>query len=48
VLSHFFGLHASINSFSQLVIRRDDGGEESSRSGKGTRWPIMTGAKAVL
>jgi type VI secretion system protein ImpG len=48
VLSHFFGLHASINSFSQLVIRRDDGGEESSRGGKGTRWPIMTGAKAVL
>jgi type VI secretion system protein ImpG len=48
VLSHFFGLHASINSFSRLVVRRDDGGDGRSRDEKGTRWPVMIGAKAVL
>ena len=41
VLSHFFGLHASINSFSRLVVR-------GAGDTKGMQWPIMTGAKAVL
>lgn len=43
VLSHFFALHASINSFSRLVVRRDDPNDT-----KGIQWPVMTGGKAVL
>jgi type VI secretion system protein ImpG len=42
VLRHYFGLYASVNSFTQLVIRRD-GGE-----GIWKRWPPMAGASAVL
>jgi type VI secretion system protein ImpG len=48
VLSRFFGLHASINSFSQLVVHKDDGGDGRSRGEKGMRWPMMPGAKPVL
>jgi type VI secretion system protein ImpG len=48
VLSHFFGLHASINSFTQLIVQRDDGGDARFHDRKGTQWPIMPGAKAVL
>ncbi|MEA2237475.1 MAG: type secretion system protein ImpG [Thermoanaerobaculia bacterium] len=48
VLSHFFALHASINSFSQVVVHRDDEGDGRSRDQKGMRWPVMIGAKAVL
>jgi type VI secretion system protein ImpG len=42
VLNHFFALHASMNSFTQLVIRRE-GREEGWKT-----WPPMPGAKAVL
>lgn len=48
VLSHFFGLHTSINSFSQLVVRRDDAGDARVLDTKGVQWPIMPGVKAVL
>ena len=47
VLSRFFGLHASINSFSQLVVHRD-GVDTTRDDSKGMQWPIMTGGKAVL
>jgi len=47
VLSRFFGLHASINSFSQLVVQRDDGGDRRFHDKKGMQWPIMTGGKPV-
>lgn len=36
VLSRFFGLHASINSFSQLTVKGMQ------------QWPVMSGGKAVL
>ena len=48
VLSHFFGLHASINSFTQLVMNRHDEDDARARREMGVRWPIMTGAKPVL
>ncbi|HYH10582.1 MAG TPA: type VI secretion system baseplate subunit TssF [Thermoanaerobaculia bacterium] len=49
VLSHFFGLHASINSFTQLEVRR--AGTERNvtlEPGKGQQWPLMPGSRAVL
>ncbi len=42
VLSRFFALHASVNSFTQLVVRR------LGREGEWKRWPPMAGAKSVL
>lgn len=42
VLSRFFGLHASTNSFTQLVMAR------VAREGEPNRWPPMAGGKAVL
>jgi type VI secretion system protein ImpG len=49
VLSHFLGLHASINSFTQLVIRREgDERDAASEEAKGRRWPVMVGGRAVL
>lgn len=42
VLSRFFGLHASTNSFTQLVMTR------VAREGEPNRWPPMAGGKAVL
>lgn len=42
VLNHFFALYASINSFSQLVIKR------TTREGEWKRWPPMAGARPVL
>jgi len=49
VLSQFLALHASINSFTQLVIRRE-GDERSAASEevKGRQWPVMVGGRAVL
>jgi type VI secretion system protein ImpG len=41
VLSSFFGLHASTNSFTQLVMTR------VAREGEANRWPPMAGGKAV-
>ena len=41
VLSSFFGLHASTNSFTQLVMTR------VAREGESNRWPPMAGGKAV-
>lgn len=43
VLNHFFGLFASTNSFTQLVIRRS-----ARESEVWKRWRPMVGAKAVL
>ncbi|HYR29822.1 MAG TPA: type VI secretion system baseplate subunit TssF [Thermoanaerobaculia bacterium] len=43
VLQHFLGLYSSINSFTQLVIRR--AGRETE---EWKRWPPMAGATAVL
>lgn len=42
VLSRFFGLHASTNSFTQLVMTR------VAREGESNRWPPMAGGRAVL
>jgi len=42
VLSRFFGLHASTNSFTQLVMQR------VAREGEPNRWPPMAGGRAVL
>ncbi len=42
VLSRFFGLHASTNSFTQLVMTR------VAREGESIQWPLMAGGKAVL
>lgn len=42
VLSRFFGLHASTNSFTQLVMAR------VAREGESIQWPLMAGGKAVL
>lgn len=46
MLSHFFGLHASINSFTQLQVRRK--GTERAREEKGHQWPLMPGSRPVL
>jgi type VI secretion system protein ImpG len=43
VLQHFLALYGSINSFTQLVIRR--AGRESE---EWKRWPPMAGGTAVL
>jgi type VI secretion system protein ImpG len=49
VLNEFFGLHASINSFTQLVVRRaGDERDAASERRSGTKWPLMSGGKAVL
>jgi type VI secretion system protein ImpG len=49
VLSHFLGLHASINSFTQLVVRRaGDDRDAASEKRKGQAWPLMVGGRAVL
>jgi type VI secretion system protein ImpG len=42
VLSRFLGLYASVNSFTQLVVRR------LGREEEWKRWPPMAGAKPVL
>jgi type VI secretion system protein ImpG len=42
VLQRFFALYASVNSFSQLVIR------SLQREGEWKRWPPMAGEQAVL
>ncbi|HEV7923259.1 MAG TPA: type VI secretion system baseplate subunit TssF [Thermoanaerobaculia bacterium] len=42
VLNRFFGLYASTNSFTQLVVRR------IGREGDWKRWPPMAGGKIVL
>lgn len=42
VLHRFFGLYASTNSFTQLVVRR------TGREGDWKRWPPMAGGKIVL
>jgi type VI secretion system protein ImpG len=42
VLSRFFGLYSSTNSFTQLVMLR------VAREGEPHRWPPMAGGKAVL
>ena len=42
VLNHFFGLYASINSFTQLVLT------STQREGTWKRWPPMAGDQAVL
>jgi type VI secretion system protein ImpG len=42
VLSHFFGLYASMDSFTQLVVRREQ------KEGVWKRWPPMTGAQPLL
>lgn len=42
VLNRFFGLYASTNSFTQLVVRR------TGREGDWKRWPPMAGGKIVL
>ena len=50
VLSHFFALHASINSFTRLAVQRF-GDERPTTAGddlKGRQWPVMVGGKAVL
>jgi type VI secretion system protein ImpG len=49
ILNQFLALHASINSFTQLVVRRagDDRAAASDRR-KGTEWPLMSGGRAVL
>jgi type VI secretion system protein ImpG len=44
VLSQFLGLHASINSFTQLSVLRE--GDEHRE--KGLQWPAMAGGRAVL
>lgn len=49
VLSHFLGLHASVNSFTQLVIRRaGDERHAEFAEAKGRRWPMMAGGRALL
>jgi type VI secretion system protein ImpG len=42
VLQRFFSLYASVNSFSQLVIK------SMQREGEWKRWPPMAGEQAVL
>ena len=42
VLSRFFALYASVNSFTELVIRRRD------REGEWKRWPLLAGYQPVL
>lgn len=42
VLNHFFALYASTNSFTQLVVRRQD------REGEWKRWPPSAGERIVL
>jgi type VI secretion system protein ImpG len=42
VLQRFFSLYASVNSFSQLVIK------SSQREGEWKRWPPLAGEQAVL
>jgi hypothetical protein len=42
-------MHASINSFTQLVIRREgDQRAAASEEVKGRQWPVMVGGRAVL
>ena len=49
VLSHFFGLHASINSFTQLEVRRKGSDRDAKIDrGKGHQWPLMPGSRPVL
>lgn len=48
VLSRFFALHASINSFSRLVVTRATAGRGRFHDAKGLQWPIMAGGKPVL
>ena len=49
VLSHFLALQASINSFTQLVVRRDgDDRLAAAAEPKGRPWPVMAGGRAVL
>jgi type VI secretion system protein ImpG len=42
VLSHFFGLYASVDSFTQLVARSEQ------REGLWKRWPPMAGVQPLL
>lgn len=42
VLNAFFGLQASVNSFTQLIVHR------AGREGEWKRWPPMVGGRAVL
>jgi type VI secretion system protein ImpG len=42
VLNRFLGLYASINSFTQLVLR------SQQREGEWKRWPSMAGEQTVL
>jgi type VI secretion system protein ImpG len=42
VLNRFFALHASVNSFTQLVLK------SQQREGVWKRWPAMAGEQAVL
>ena len=42
VLSRFFGLYASVNSFTELVVK------SGQRQGVWKRWPAMAGAQGIL
>jgi type VI secretion system protein ImpG len=42
VLNHFFALYASVNSFTQVVVRSE------AREGEWKRWPPMVGEQIVL
>ena len=42
VLSRFFGLYASVNSFTELVVK------SAQRQGVWKRWPAMAGAQGIL
>ena len=42
VLSRFFGLYASVNSFTELVVR------SAQRQGVWKRWQPMAGAQRIL
>jgi type VI secretion system protein ImpG len=49
VLSHFLGLHASVNSFTQLVVRHTgDDRHPADEEAKGGAWPKMAGGRALL
>jgi type VI secretion system protein ImpG len=49
ILNQFFALQASINSFTQLVVRRaGDERDATTERRKPTEWPLMSGGKAVL
>jgi type VI secretion system protein ImpG len=42
VLNHFFALYASVNSFTELVVR------SIQRPGEWKRWPPMIGSQRLI